>query len=309
MSTCPCCHEPLPDSENPDQLCSECSHALDTGLERLPSASPHQSAAQDHPAKSRPLIITILALQNFLAATCGLLMGVILLVSAKLAAALLTAVSRQSITADLLPFDLRLKSSLPCFFCALLIGLLAVGLWQVRNWARRIVIASFMLDVMFGGSFLLLWPLHTIFDADPVLQILGRLLTFAVVCYLFSRSVKSAFGLADFGHWWLYASAAVALFSLGFALYKSKTEFQAWRWHRQHGNQVQFEGITFPVYRWYVPHVSEADLQSTTNRAHCARMIGLPLSQSSVAGRTVRLRPESLPRRSLNLTNGRAIQT
>ncbi|HET9285816.1 MAG TPA: hypothetical protein VFR24_28015 [Candidatus Angelobacter sp.] len=102
-----------------------------------------------------------------------------------------------------------------------------------------------------------MWPVQRLFESDPLLQILGGIFTFAVVCYLFTPSVKSTFGMTDLRWRWLYACAALALVSLGSALYHSKAELQAWRWHRQHGNQITVKGITFPVYRWYTPHLSK----------------------------------------------------
>lgn len=114
-----------------------------------------------------------------------------------------------------------------------------------------------MSDILLGGRFSLLWPLQGLCEGDPILQILGGVLTFIVVCYLFTPSVKSAFSVTDLRWRWLYACAALALFSLVSALYHSKAEFQALRWHRQHGNQVTVQGVTFPVYGWYTPHLSE----------------------------------------------------
>ena len=243
MSTCPCCHKPLPDAADANQLCSECSRALDTGVdESSPEPSPQQPALQESPAAKRPLIITILAIQGFLTAAAVFLVAIIVLTSAKVTA--LMGIS--------LSFDVRVKGSLECLLIALLIFLVGKGLWRLRNLARLILIAILMLEVMSGGE-LLFWPLSIIFQTDPVLQILWRVLTFAMVCYLFSPSVKTAFEVSDLRWRWLYACAALALVSLSFALYHSTAEFEAWRWHRQHGNQISFAGVTFPVYRWYFP--------------------------------------------------------
>ena len=253
MSTCPCCHKPLPDAADASQLCSECLRALDTGVdESSPVPSSQQSALQKRPVKKRPLIITLLAIQYFLNAAAGLLFSIILLSSAKTTDALM-ALWTQWLTLHPLSFNERLKDSLLCLLFALLIFLMGKGLWQGKNWARLILIAIFMLETMFGGAFSLFWPLPAIFQTDPVLQILGRVLTFAMVCYLFSPSVKTAFGVSDLRWRWLYACAALALFSLVSTLYHAKAELEAWRWHRQHGNQISFAGITFPVYRGYTP--------------------------------------------------------
>jgi hypothetical protein len=209
--------------------------------------SPQQPAVQKSPLAKRPLIITILAIQWFLNAAAALLFSIILLSSAKVTALM-----------DISPsFELRLKYALFLMFCGGLMYLMARGLWRLKNLTRLILIAIFMLDVMSGGEFLLFWPLSIIFETNPVLQILGRVLTFAVVCYLFSPSVKAAFDVSDLRWRWLYACAALALFSLGSVFYHSKVELEAWRWHRQHGNQISFAGVTFPVYRWYAPRLSE----------------------------------------------------
>ena len=243
MSTCPCCHKPLPDAADANQLCSECLHALNTGVdESLPEPSSQQPAVQENPTAKRPLVITLLAIQGFLTAAAVFLVAIIALSSAKAAALMGLSLS----------FDVRLKGSLLCLFIALLIFLLGKGLWQRRNLARLILIAILMLEFMSGGESLF-WPLFAIFETDPVLQILWRILTFALVCYLFSPSVKTAFEVGDLRWRWLYACAALALASLSFTLYHSKAEFEAWRWHRQHGNQISFAGVTFPVYRWYTP--------------------------------------------------------
>lgn len=260
MSTCPCCHKSFLDSSDPNQLCSECSRALDAGLdESSPAASPQQPPLQEGAAKKRPLIITILAIQDFLCAAAGLIVATILLSGAKTVAAVSTVLSRlgETVIAHSLPFETRLAYALLCLFCAALIYLLARGLWRLRNWARRILIVIFMLDILAGGSFDLFWPLQQLFETDPALQILGRIVTFAVICYLFTPSVKNAFGVADLSWRWLYVCTALALFSLVSALYHSKGELQALRWHRQHGNQITVQGVTFPVYRWYTPHLSE----------------------------------------------------
>lgn len=196
------------------------------------------------------MIITLLAIQYFLTAAAIFFVVIILLSSAKVTA--LMGIS--------LSFDVRLKGSLECLLIALLIFLVGKGLWQRRNLSRLILIAILMLEVMFGGP-VLFWPLFAIFETDPVLQILGRTLTFAMVCYLFSPSVKTAFGVSDLRRRWLYACAALALFSLGSLFYHSKAELQAFRWHRQHGSEITVQGVTFPVYRWYTPHLSDTGFE------------------------------------------------
>lgn len=103
MNTCPCCHKSFPDSCDPNQLCSDCARALDAGQdESSPASSPRQQALQESPTKKRPLIITILAIQDFLTAAAGLFVAIILFSGAKIAAAVLTLLSRpgETLTPD-----------------------------------------------------------------------------------------------------------------------------------------------------------------------------------------------------------------
>ncbi|HET9285817.1 MAG TPA: hypothetical protein VFR24_28020 [Candidatus Angelobacter sp.] len=62
------------------------------------------------------MIITILAIQDFLCAATALLIAIILLSGAKTAAAFSTLLSRtgETVTPDSLPFELRLKYALLC---------------------------------------------------------------------------------------------------------------------------------------------------------------------------------------------------
>jgi hypothetical protein len=46
---------------------------------------------------------------------------------------------------------------------------------------------------------------------------------------------------------------ALFVLGLGLDLTKSGPEFRAIAWHFRHGNSINVNGVTFPVYYWYAP--------------------------------------------------------
>lgn len=139
---------------------------------------------------------------------------------------------------------------------ALIIGWLIYlwtrGLWRLRDWARRLQIALTLLTLISLRGFASISPTLRLIPKGPVREILGLLLVVAILLYMFSPSVKRAFGVST-GWYWQLAVGILCLASLGFAVYKSKTELKAFRWHRQHGDSITVNGVRFPVYKWDAP--------------------------------------------------------
>jgi hypothetical protein len=155
-----------------------------------------------------------------------------------------------------LPADTSLWKRTLWSILALIIGWLiylwARGLWRLRNWARRLQIALALLTLISLRGLASISPALRLIPKRPIREILGLLLVVAILFYLFSPSVKRAFGVST-GWYWQLAVGILCLASVGLAVYKSKAELMAFRWHRQHGDTITVNGVRFPVYEWDAP--------------------------------------------------------
>lgn len=154
------------------------------------------------------------------------------------------------------PLWMRVIWGIVILFLAWLTYLWARGLWRLRNWARRVEIGLSLLSLIpvkgFSGE---VSPVLLLVPAGPIREILGLVLIVTILLYLFSPGVRQAFGV-DSTRWGWHRQAAVGILCLAsasFTLYKSKSELRAFRWHRQHGDSIMVNGITFPVYQWDAP--------------------------------------------------------
>lgn len=146
----------------------------------------------------------------------------------------------------------------------------ARGFWRLRNWARVVCILLELVNLAEVGSrdaldplprvvsdkvAPWLWPHSYIVASGLLTVLLSQAVSVAVLIYLLRRPIREAFG-ARLTEWrWVGVLAALALFLMGHALYKSGPEFEAIRWHAHHGDQVTINGVTFPVLYWSPPRI------------------------------------------------------
>lgn len=243
MAVCPCCRESLPSAAGSDELCEKCARALETGADNSPStpgaqpvldstsgssASEQEIAQPEKPRLPRPLIITILALQQYLAALGCLIVAIYGLIKLRL---------------DLILFAL---------FFAWLTYALASGLWRLKNWARWIMVCLFLLDLL-GGEPYVLFPFYKLLGGDPIGIICGRVVTVMVIVYLLSPRVDGALGVAPLNLKWRLVVGFLALALFIGPLTQVEHELAAIKWHMRHGNRVTVNGVSFPIARWQVP--------------------------------------------------------
>jgi hypothetical protein len=146
----------------------------------------------------------------------------------------------------------------------------ARGFWQLKNWARVLCILASLANISQIGSGDALQPLPQLFTGilAPALWphsplvisgllegVVGRIVSLAVLIYLLRPKVSAAFAAGAREWMWVTAAAALAIFSLSYAIYHSGRELDAIRWHAKHGNQLVVNGVIFPVDFWSVPIV------------------------------------------------------
>lgn len=203
----------------------------------------------------RPFVITVLAVLDYLLAAFCFFWAVSLFLPAKPRSAVLDAFNRladsdrQSSHAAWMPMAIGVASLL----FALLYFFLARGLWKVKNWARTVTIIFCLLDLT-TGSLPSLFGLLGKLAPVPWTYLAGVVISFLLFLYLVSHRVRSAFGVTTPRSKWLIPVVSVlTLANSAHDISKSKPELHAIRWHRQHGNQIQVNGVTFPIYKWYAP--------------------------------------------------------
>ena len=191
----------------------------------------------------RPFGVSLLAIHNYAEAIWAAVVSV----------GIIAFPARLHFLADS-PLRIRVIWGIVILFIGWLICLWARGLWRLRNWARRVEIGLSLLSLIPRG-FSEISPALLVVPAGPIREILGLALTVTILLYLFSPGVRQAFGV-DSTRWswrWQVAVGILCLASAGLTLYKSKPELRAYRWHRQHGDSITVNGITFPVYQWDAP--------------------------------------------------------
>jgi len=146
-----------------------------------------------------------------------------------------------------------------CFVAAILFYCFGSGLWRLKNWARVLALVFTLTDLVLGGLPDVMGPLKLVIPLDPVTSLAGRFASFVLVLYLLSSQVRASFGIREpLMKWTVTAVSVLALASLAYTLSKSGPELQALRWHMRHGDRVNVNGVSFPVYTWWVP-VQEND--------------------------------------------------
>lgn len=200
----------------------------------------------------RPLTITILAVMTYITAAYGVVLGIVCLLGPRIrsaAANILNRLEKPDVPRS--DFYWSPEVALICILLALLVYLLADGLWKLRDGARLILLTLCVLSVALGG---LPFVLGLMVPNDPLIQLAGRGLSFALVIYLLRPQVRSAFGSTKPRKRWLVpALGALGLLGLAFDISRSATELRAVQWHMRHGDRISVNGVTFPVYRWYAP--------------------------------------------------------
>jgi len=190
----------------------------------------------------RPFGVSLLAINHYA--------GVIW--AGAIAIALIASPARLDLPADAALWKRALWSILTLII-GWLIYLWARGLWRLRNWARRLQIALTLLTLISLRGFASISPALRLIPKGPIREILGLLFVAAILLYLFTPSVKRAFGVNSAGWYWQLAVGILCLASASVAVYKSKPELKAFRWHRQYGDTTTVNGIRFPVYEWDAP--------------------------------------------------------
>ncbi len=157
------------------------------------------------------------------------------------------------------------------FFCALLSPLLfrwLRGLWQLKNWARLLLLFACFFNVLVASSAAIcpnliryvtvllapkLWPTSHAVQSGLLPHILGTLISATVIAYLLSMPVRNSFAAKPTETKWLLAGIVLLVLYWGHALYKSGPEFTAMRWHARHCDQFTVNGVTFPIDYWFLP--------------------------------------------------------
>jgi hypothetical protein len=203
----------------------------------------------------RPLTITILAVMTYITAAYGVVLGIVCLLGPRIRSAAANILNRLE-KPDVPRSDLSWSPgvALICILLALLVYFLADGLWKLRDGARLISLALCVLSLALGGFPFVLGLLNPVVPNDPLIQLAGRGISFALVIYLLKPQVRSAFGSTKPRKRWLVpALGALGLLGLAFDISRSATELRAVQWHMRHGDRISVNGVTFPVYRWYAP--------------------------------------------------------
>ena len=203
----------------------------------------------------RPVTITILAVMTYITAAYGVFLGIACLLGPRVrsaAANILNRLEKPDVPRS--DFSWSPGAAFICFLLALLVYLLADGLWKQRNRERLIFLTLCVLSLALGGFPFVLGLLNPVVPNDPLIQLAGRGLSFALVIYLLRPQVRSAFGSTEPRKRWLVpALGALGLLGLAFDISRSATELRAVQWHMRHGDRISVNGVTFPVYRWYSP--------------------------------------------------------
>jgi hypothetical protein len=207
----------------------------------------------DHVNPRRPTIITLLAVSDDLVAAFLLGCAVVCLLpehARSVGFSLLGSLFRS----DSLSGLGRLGPSSLALICLLLAvpyGLIGIGLWKLRNWARVVTI---VLTVPISGTLPSALGVINGFFPVPVPYLLGYVLSFMLFLYLVSPGVRTVFGVTAARRKWLIPAVSTLVLScLIYDLYRSDREFDAMRWHMRNGDRVSVNGVTFPVYYWYEP--------------------------------------------------------
>jgi hypothetical protein len=217
-----------------------------------------QEAALPLPPLSerRPLGITILAILNYVNAGFALLLTIAALgCKAHVMATILKFSDPSWNSADPNSYVLgaRLGLAAGWFIYSLVLYFFGSGLWRLRDWARIVMVVLFVLSLIVGMFPYILWPASVLIKGALFSTIGGRLISFILVWYLVGPHVKAAFGTVATGRKSLLAFGALALLWLAFAIPKSGPELRAIKWHAKYGNEVTVNGVTFPLYYWFVP--------------------------------------------------------
>ena len=147
-----------------------------------------------------------------------------------------------------------LMTGVTSFAGGLLFALFARGLWKLKNWARLWCLIFAVADTLAPSAPFVFGVLKLVIPRDPITTLLGAILSFALVLYLISTPVRTAFGVTETRSRWLIAALTLlAVLFLTYNVAKSGPEIQAIRWHMRHGNRVSVNGVSFPVYYWQLP--------------------------------------------------------
>src|SRR6266436_752285 len=209
MAICPCCRKPTSDASGPDELCAECSLAMDAEVDPSPgeyirpeiSVSyepphvPEEETPPPVPKLPRPLGVTLLALHFYLWAAFQLLLAVAFIAGPRIAVSTVNALHAPppELQAES-GIAFRLEYAAICLADLLLVYLLGSGLWKTRNWARRIMIVVGVLELFGSGTSLSFWPLFDLLPMGLVTELLARFASLLPLWYLFRPRVQMAFG-------------------------------------------------------------------------------------------------------------------
>lgn len=174
MATCPCCGQALPSAAEPNELCSACSSAMDTGVDSGPASDAGVFAEPPVPRK-RPMGVTMLAWTSFAGAALFVVFAVVIL-------------------ADPLQVPDTMKLDVPLVDRALVAGvflcfavleyLCGLAFWRLRNWVRVLAIALGAIDLVLP---------------EPRSWIVSRAFSLLVFWYLLQPHIREAFNASPSG--------------------------------------------------------------------------------------------------------------
>ncbi len=168
MATCPCCGQLLPSNADPNELCSACTKAMDTGVDPGPASDANVLLAPSSPRK-RPMGVTMLAWMSFAGAAILVVFAAIIL-------------ANPLQVPDVMRFDVPLVDRAlvaGVFLCfAVLEYLCGLAFWRLRNWVRVLTIALGAIDLVLP---------------EPRSWVVSRAFSLLVFWYLLQPHIRQAF--------------------------------------------------------------------------------------------------------------------
>ena len=229
---------------------------MKTGVDPSPPQPKIKSQQQNNELAIRPIIVSGLAVLQYGTAVFSLILFCVAVSGSRPLSFLLKLLGFLDPGAFWYPDSLKERLIFSAVVAAfgLLSFLIGRGLWRLGNWARILMLVFYLIDLLPGraGSSTL-WPLSIFVGGNPFFELLSLIISFALILYLLSTRVRTAFGVTSKNSMLRIAVIALALVAIAITISKSRTEFKALAWHLHNGNVLKVNGVTFPLYSWYVP--------------------------------------------------------
>jgi hypothetical protein len=223
----------------------------------------------------RPTGLKLLGILNFVGVAWAALFAVFLLISPEKFVRAVDAVDHWTEPLGHSEFSLGVRvlfSAVAAAFATIGFSI-ARGFWNLKNWARVLMILACFFDVAEGGVPTIVDPLWRVLPANPWMDLLGRLLSIGVICYLQTAQIRFVFGRPPLNWQWRTTWALAIVLALGYPLAKSGAEFRAVLWHARRGSEYVVNGVRFSVPSWSSPdqHSDKCELNLWNERSPLRR--------------------------------------